>query len=197
MARRHAGRPQLGPILRRLARDAAARLPELAHIRAPQILFVAGEARRGSRATIRPLGGKGKRRPEVHFRGHRILYLITLRPRFFRDSTPEARVETILHELYHVSTRFDGTLHRGRRHSALPGKQFSRRLRPLVRRYLAQMPADLHDALSHDGEILVRQWLEKPPASAGRGVVRRRYDDSHLFIGPVEMITRKRRPRLH
>ncbi len=197
MARRLAGRPQLGPILRRLARDAAARLPELAHIRASQLLFVAGEARRGSRATIRPLGGKDRRRPEVHFRGKRILYLVTLRPRFFRDSTPEARVATILHELYHVSTRFDGTLHRGRRHEALPGKHFGRRLRPLVRRYLEAMPPELRDALAYDGEVLARQWLEKPPLTAKHGLARRRYDDAHLFIGPVEMITRrrKRRPR--
>ncbi|MHB8420611.1 MAG: putative metallopeptidase [Myxococcales bacterium] len=197
MARHHAGRPQLGPVLRRLVRDAAARLPELAHVRASQLLFVAGEARRASRATIRPLGGKSKRRPEVHFRGQRILYLVTLRPRFFRDSTAESRVETILHELYHVSTRFDGTLHRGRRHAVLTGKKFARRLEPLVRRYLTGMPEELLEALSHDGEVLVRQWLEKPPASTRRGLTRRRYDDAHLFIGPVEMITRRPPTRLH
>ncbi len=196
MARRFAGRPQLGPQLREIIRDAAARLPELAHVRASQLLIVAGEARRGSRATIRPLGGKGKRHPEVRFRGKRVLYVITLRPRFFRDSTPEARVETLLHELYHISTRFDGTLHRGRRHSVLHGPRFARRLRPLVRRYLAAMPPELLTALSHDGEVLVRQWLEKPGSTSKGGTVRRRYDDRHLIIGPVEMITRKPKPRL-
>jgi predicted metallopeptidase len=171
--------------------DAAARLPELGHIRAAQVLVVAGDARRASRATIRPLGGKAKRRPEVYFRGRRILYVITLRPKFFRSSTPQARVETLLHELFHISTRFDGTLHRGRRHSVLKGDEFLRRLRPLVRRYLAQMPADLLEALAVDGEVLVRQWLEKPVASrpGRKGAVRRRYDDKQLFLGPVEMVT--------
>ncbi len=193
MVRRFAGRPQIGPILRRVIRDAAARLPELSHIRAGQVLVVAGEARRTSRATIRPLGGKAMRRVEVYFRGRRVLYVITLRPKFFRQSTPEARVETLLHELFHISTRFDGTLHRGRRHSVLKGEQFVRRLRPLLRRYLAQMPPDLLEALAFDGEVLARQWLEKPtPAPSGKtGAARRRYDEKQLFLGPVEMFTER------
>ncbi|MHB1845571.1 MAG: putative metallopeptidase [Deltaproteobacteria bacterium] len=192
--RRHDGRPQLGPALRRLIRDAAERLPELGHVRASGLLVVAGEARRASRATIRPLGGKGKARPEVYFRGRRILYLITLRPQFFRCSTPEQRVETILHELFHMSARFDGTLHRGRRHSALPGRKFGRRLRPLVRRYLESVEPELLEPFAHDGEVLVRQWLEKPPlVLRGRRATRRRYDEAQLFLGAIEMITEKRR----
>jgi predicted metallopeptidase len=166
-------------------------MPELDHIRAGQVLVVAGEARRTSRATIRPLGGKAMRGVEVYFRGRRVLYVITLRPKFFRQSTPEARVETLLHELFHISTRFDGTLHRGRRHSVLKGDQFARRLQPIVRRYLARMPPELLEALAFDGEVLARQWLEKPtpPASGKRGAARSRYDEKQLFLGPVEMIT--------
>ncbi len=191
--RRHLGRPQLGPLLRRLVRDAAAKLPEFSHVRASQILIVAGDARRASRATIRPLGGKGAGRPEVYFRGRRILYLVTLRPQFFRRSSPAQRVETILHELFHASARFDGTLHRGRRHAALPGPKFGRRLRPLVRRYLEAMDPEIFAALSFDGEVLVRQWLEKPPLRArGRGAARRRYDEAQLFLGPIEMVTERK-----
>ena len=53
-------------LCRRIAADMAKKVPELSHIEAARILFVAGEARRGSRATIRPLAGsrisvKGKR----------------------------------------------------------------------------------------------------------------------------------------
>ena len=188
-----ASRPQLGPLLRRLVGDAARRLPELSHVRAAQVLVVAGEARRASRATIRPLLGEG--RPEVFFRGQRILYIVTLRPHFFRRSTPQARVETILHELFHISSRFDGSLHSGRRHAALPGRRFARRLRPLVHRYLAEMPPELLEALGQNGELLVRQWLEKPPLSVrGRRAIRRRYDEAQLFLGPVRMIT-PRAPR--
>ncbi len=193
MARPAARRPQLGPALRRIVRDAAAKLPEFSHVRASQILIVAGEARRASRATIRPLGDRAQR-PEVWFRGTRILYVVTLRPRFFRDSTPEARVATLLHELYHISGRFDGTLHRGRRHAVL-GPRFARRLRPIVHRYVEQMAPELLAGVAHHGEVLVRQWLEKPPhvTGRGRGLVRRHYDEAQLFLGPVRMITR--RPR--
>jgi hypothetical protein len=125
-----------------------------------------------------------------------VLYVITLRPKFFRHSTPEARVETLLHELFHISTRFDGTLHRGRRHSVLKGDLFARRLRPLVRRYLAQMAPELLEALAFDGEVLARQWLEKPTAlpRGKKGSARKLYSDKQLFLGPVEMITAGSRP---
>jgi predicted metallopeptidase len=192
-------RPQLGPALRRLIWDAARKLPELSHVRASRILVVAGEARRSSRATIRPLATRlpkqsTRRRPMVKFQGRRILYVITLRPAFFRRSSAYERVTTLLHELYHVSTRFDGTLHRGRRHAMLPGRRFQASLIPLVKRYLAAAEADLLAAFDHHGEVLVRQWLEKPPLSILPGSrVRRRYDEAQLFLGPVMMVSRTRK----
>ena len=188
-------RPALHPAIRALIRDAAGRLEELAHIRSTRILVVAGEARRMSRATIRPLGGKHKpgrgARPKVTYRGRGILYVITLRPMFFRASTVEARVETLLHELFHISGRFDGTLHRGRRHALLPGKRFGAVLGPLVQRYLEVADRRLLGPFGYDGEVLMPQWLEKPPirlSAARRG--RRVYGDDQLFVGPVRMITR-------
>jgi predicted metallopeptidase len=186
-------RPQLGAVIRRLIRDAARKLPELAHVRASRILVVAGEARRASRATIRPLGGKARRgrghRPRVVIRGRRVLYIITLRPMFFRSSTAEARVETLLHELFHISGRFDGTLHHGRRHSLLPGKRFSALLGPLVARYLESIEPDVLLALGRRGEVLVRQWLEKPPIRISlRSRGRRVYTEEQLFLGPVKML---------
>ena len=110
----------------------AKKLPELSHVQVGRVLFVAGEARRGSRATIKPLAST-----RVLLRGKRAFYCITLRPKFFRASTPEERVETLLHELLHISAEFDGRLHEERRHSSLPGAKFRSLLRPLVRRYLA------------------------------------------------------------
>jgi len=192
-------RPQLGPLLRRFIRDAAARLPALGHVRASRILVVAGEARRASRATIRPtrFADTGKRRsrsgrlqPSIRFRGRRILYVVTLRPLFFRRSTVESRVATLLHELYHTSSSFDGTLHRGRRHRTLPTDRFSRDLKPLVASYLAEMPDELRAALGYHGEVLVRQWLEGPPRWVRTG--RHRYDEDQLFLGPVMMVTATR-----
>ncbi len=143
---RVASRPQMTLAVKRLIRDMVARLPELAHVKPSRILVVAGEARRASRATIRPAhfretrarGGRGGlRKPLIRIGGRKILYVITLRPLWFRASTPEQRVGTVLHELWHASERFDGTLHRGRVHGRLPRPRFERRIRALRDRYLA------------------------------------------------------------
>ncbi len=183
-------------IVRAVVQDAARKLPEFAHIKATRVLVVAGEARRASWASVRPLGkGAGAGRPVVRVRGRQMLYLITLRPRFFRGATPEKRTETILHEMFHISGRFDGTLHTGRRHASLKGR-FERRLGPLVERYLEMMDPALYEALSMSGLALARQWLERPGLSTSRKkkrVGRRVYTEKHLFLGPVQMITRKRR----
>src|SRR5438105_2236905 len=102
-------------------------LPEIAYIEAARVLFVAGEARRASRATVRGLGASG--RPVIRLRGKRALYAVTLRPKFFRGSTPEQRIATLLHELFHISPAFDGTLAHDRRHAHLPRGRFDAQLR--------------------------------------------------------------------
>ena len=161
----------------------AKKLPELSYVQAGRVLFVAGEARRNSRATIKPLANT-----RVLLRGKRAFYCITLRPKFFRASTPEERVETLLHELLHISAEFDGRLHEGRRHSSLPGAKFRSLLRPLVRRYLAHAEPNLLSGLGHHGEVVARQWLERPTGKSSRGQA---YTEKHLFLGPVQMITRR------
>jgi len=187
--------------VRALIRDIARSMPEFAHVKASRILVVAGEARRASRATVKPLcfrGGlsmdrKGRRKPVVRVRGRRMLYCITLRPLFFRSSTLEDRIETLMHELFHISRRFDGTLHAGRRHAAL-GKDFARRLKPLVHRYLARCSKELQEAFGHDGEVRVLQWLERPgPAYIpGESRVRRVYTEAQLYYGVAQMMTPQR-----
>jgi predicted metallopeptidase len=190
-------RPNLSRVVRLVIRDVARQIPEFAHVRAERILVVAGEARRRSRATIRPLrsavtGGRG--RPKVRFRGRDIRYLLTLRPLFFRDSTVEERIATVLHELFHVSPTFDGTLAPSRRHAALPPPAFDALLGPLVGRYRELCPESLLRQLAFDGEALVRQWLEKPPVRLKPGRSGRRlYDEAQTFLGPVRMRTRRRR----
>jgi len=193
-------RPNLSRLVRLLIRDIARRLPELAHVRAERVLVVAGEARRASRATIRPMrfpngtlrSDSGKRRkPAMRFRGRNILYVITLRPLFFRSSTPEKRVETIIHELFHAAPAFDGTLDPTHRHAVLGGPAFEKALRPLVKRYLAACSPDMLASISFNAEVCVRQWLEKPPNTFAPGrAVRRSYDESQTFLGPVRMLTR-------
>ncbi len=208
MARPH--RPYLGKTIRALLRDAARRLPELAHVDARRILIVAGEARRTSRATVRPLcfadshdriSKDGRRaKPIIRVRGRRMLYVIVLRPRFFLAATAEQRVATLLHELLHVAPAFDGTLDPARTHAALPGKAFGAVLAPLLARYLAVLPAELLTALSHSGEVRMRQWLERPAPwfplrrrTGGSKLPGRRavFTEAQLFVGPLRMKTRK------
>ncbi|MCY1074983.1 hypothetical protein [Archangium lansingense] len=194
-------RLNLNKVIRTLIRDIAAKMPEFSHVKASRILVIAGEARRASRGTVKPLcfrGGRstdrtGRRKPIVRLKGKRMLYCITLRPLFFRSSTPKGRIETVMHELFHMSRRFDGTLHAGRRHSVL-GKDFPRRLRPLVRRYLRQCPPELLKSFAHSGELRVLQWLERPgPAYVpGTRGVRKVYTEEQLYYGIARMVTRKR-----
>ena len=184
--------------VKRLIRDLAARLPELAHVKPARILVVAGEARRASRATIRPAhfretrarGGRfGRVKPLIRVRGRKVLYVITLRPRWFVDSTPGERIATILHELYHASERFDGTLHRGRVHTRLPRARYERRIRALRDRYLAQAPEEILAPFTFSGVVRARMWLERPVGfyRVGEYGGRRTYTEKQLFLGLVRM----------
>ncbi|HET6922857.1 MAG TPA: hypothetical protein VFI16_06890 [Anaeromyxobacteraceae bacterium] len=192
-------RPNMTLAVKRLIRDAARRLPELGHVRAGRILVVAGEARRASRATIRPARFKqagrparGRRKPLVRVKGRTILYVVTLRPLWFVASTPEARIDTVLHELYHVSPRFDGTLHRGRRHTRLPRPRYDRRIRALRRRYLATAPEEVVAPFAFRGVVKVRMWLERPAAyRPGDYAGRRVYTERQLFHGLMPMRGRR------
>ena len=193
------GRPYFNRAVRALLDHIVATMPEFSHIKPSRILIVAGEARRASRGTVKPLlfepgqlaQGDRRRKPVVRIRGRKMLYCITLRPLFFRASTPKERVGTIVHELFHISPSFDGTLSRARRHSEA-GRDFQRRLRPLVRRYLKLCPAELMAQFAFDGEVRVQMWLERPNTFYVKGMkVRRVYTEDQLFVGPVRMITRR------
>jgi predicted metallopeptidase len=198
-------RPNLTLAVKKLVRDLSRRLPELSHVKASRVLVVAGEARRNSRATIRPAHfgitrrraavAGGATKPLVRIKGRKILYIITLRPLWFVGSKPEERLLTILHELYHASTRFDGTLHRGRRHSRLPLSRYNRRVRKLLRRYLHRAPPEILAPFAHEGEARVRMWLEGPGSFqddeyAGRRV----YTEQQLYYG-VSVMRARRGPR--
>ena len=181
--------------VKRLIRDVAARLPELGHVRPGNVLVVAGEARRASRATIRPAraSASARARPAIRVKGREILYVVTLRPIWFLESTPRQRIATILHELYHVSTRFDGTLHRGRRHSRMPLAVYNRRVRGLLARYLAVAPEEILAPFSAAGTVRARMWLERPARARGDRRGRQVYTERQLFNGPVRMVTPRRR----
>ncbi len=195
-----ARRPNFNQDVKALIKDVAATMAEFSHIRPTRILVVAGEARRASRGTVKPLAFEGaasldpggRRKPVVRIKGRRMLYCITLRPLFFRTGTAQARIATLLHELFHVSKSFDGTLSTARRHASL-GRDFAKKLKPLVQRYLRRCPPELWTPFAFDGEVLVQQWLERPgsiylPESVR---VRRVYTEDQLFYGPVRMVTKR------
>jgi len=192
-------RPNITRAVRAVIQDVSRKLPEFSHVKASRILVVAGEARRASWGTIRPLGpvDRPSGKPVVRVKGRQMLYVVTLRPRWFRVASFEKRVKTMLHEIFHISKRFDGTLHSGRRHSTLRS-EFPRRLGPLVQRYLEEIPPELRQVLNWHGLALARQWLEKPGPSVKRGrpAGRKVYTEKHLFVGPVQMISRPARKKL-
>jgi len=189
----------LNRAIRALMRDLSTRSPEFSHLVPAKVLVVAGEARRASRGSVKPLAfaraksrdHSGVRKPVVRVDGRRMLYCVTLRPLFFRDSRPEQRIETLLHELYHVSAAFDGTLDPARRHARL-GRKFTRRFRPVVRRYLRDCPPEVLAPFSHHGPVRILAWLERPPATHARGRSRRLYTEEQLYTVTVQMVT----PRL-
>src|SRR2546428_10767282 len=104
-------RPNFNNAVKALIRDVAKVMAEFQHIRPSRIMIVAGEARRASRGTVKPLAfagaqpldRRGRKKPLVRLKGRRMLYCITLRPLFFRASTPRSRIATLLHELFHIS----------------------------------------------------------------------------------------------
>lgn len=194
-------RPDFSLAVRALIEHVARVHPEYAHVDPARVLIVAGEARRASRGTIKPLSfprgervdALGRRKPVVSVGGQRMLYVITLRPLFFRRSTPRQRVATVLHELFHISRRFDGTLDHQRRHEAA-GEGFEAAFAPVERRCWKALPPELVAPFSYDGEVRVRQWLEKPQSwlPGERASHRARYDERHLFEGIVRMKTTRK-----
>jgi hypothetical protein len=193
-------RPDFNDAVTALIAFASATMPEFAHLQPQRILVVAGEARRASRGTVKPLafaGGKlrdasGRKKPMVKFHGKRQLYCITLRPLFFRESTPRARVATILHELFHISKAFDGSLAPEHTHAEL-GRGFDKRFQPLERRLWRSLPPALREPFGWSREVRVLQWLERPGAGwwpGERTRMRTVYTQAQLFHGCVRMKTR-------
>ena len=89
-------------------------------------------------------------------------------------------METLLHELFHVSPAFDGTLDPERRHARL-GRIFRRRFRPVLRRYLRDCPPEILAPFAYHGEVRILSWLERPPAQHVRGRSRLRYTEEQLY----------------
>ncbi|MEE2903610.1 MAG: hypothetical protein VYC39_14875 [Myxococcota bacterium] len=157
----------------------------LGHIRSENILFVAGAARRTNRASVRPFRYKSEEgttylKPRVRIQAQIILYEICLRPLFFLEGNSDSRISTIAHELWHISDSFDGTLEESRRHKNNSTSDFERQVTQLVNN--CEVSKEVQSVLSHEGELFIQAWKQRPPSRILRGSnERKNYDESDLY----------------
>lgn len=178
------GRPHLEPILTTLVAELSASAPgSLGHVDPARLLFVAAAARREARASVRPLAvhpGADPRwvKPRIVVGGMEVAYEIALRPLFFLAADPALRLRTLVHELWHLSLRFDGTLEPSRRHRS--GGRFEGDVERIAARW--QGSPLTRAWLEHRGEVRLRAWLRRPPSRIPSGVpLRTDYDQRDLY----------------
>jgi len=159
--------------LARVIDDVARTLPEFAHVRAERIAVAFTRARtRGPYGTIAktvPLAGISRERPlpgggEFTFRGRDILYLVYFYFPRFHDQSFDDKIVTIIHELFHMSPAFDGTLRLfpGRNFAHGPSRdEYEAHLTPLAADYARAKAGDpLLDFLRLSTEDLVRSYQQ-------------------------------------
>lgn len=161
--------------MRRLCTDVAARVPELAHVDMQRVGVGFSQARLRTRhglyATLTPLrfpGGRlhalrrGKRwaiQRLYDTSGREMLYILSFYLPRFLDLPFAQKLNTTLHELWHIGPAFDGDLRRfaGRCYAhSHSRKSYDRQMDALVERYLAANPPEtLYDFLRADHRQLV------------------------------------------
>src|SRR5437773_25781 len=120
--------------LEMLIREIVERVPEFGHVEVDRLLVACARSRNngpvGGYAKIVPMRfahGARERRigrhtyemPPLTYRGREILYLIYFFMPRFGDLSYRQGLETVVHELYHISPRFDGDIRR------FPGRNFA------------------------------------------------------------------------
>jgi predicted metallopeptidase len=163
--------------MRTLCDDVIRRLPQLAHVDMSRVAVSFSQVRKtvdhGLYASLTPLRfADGSRQTFRHGRrwtvqrlvdasGRDMLYLLSFYlPRFLEQGF-RYKLDTVLHELWHISPRFDGDLRRfGGRCYAHSGsqKRYDAMVEQLAERWLAlDPPAAVYDFLRHDFRELVRR----------------------------------------
>ena len=158
-----AGRPGRDPFdltaaLGRLVADLRDRLPTFAHLDPARMLVTLSPARVrgpfGLQARCTPLRfrdgaatkhvrGRAYRVQRYTLDGRELLYLVTFVVPRFLDLSAREKLLTVVHELYHVSERFDGDLrrHPGRCYAHTHSKKgYDAAMGRLVDQYLATRP---------------------------------------------------------
>jgi len=184
MRTRRAPRPNATLLCRRIAADMATKLPELSHVKPGRILFVAGEARPRVPRHHQAPGGDAR----CSLRGKRALYLRqpSVRSFFSRQHTRAAGGD--------AGARAPAHLRRVRRAAPPRAAPFAAAWREVPLALAPRWSAGtwrapdpgLLSGLGHHGEMVARQWLERPTGNSSRGQA---YSEKHLFLGLVQMIT--------
>jgi predicted metallopeptidase len=163
--------------IHRLCDDITCRLDEFLHIDMSRVAVTFAQARRrvlhGLQAKLTPMRFEGgaltsRRRgrtwtvQRLYQHDCEMLYILTFYlPRFLDQSFKEKMI-TILHELYHISPRFDGDIRRmhGRYHvHSHSQREYDLQMEILAQQYLAMNPpAELHDFLNHSFRTLHRHY---------------------------------------
>ncbi|MFO0817080.1 MAG: putative metallopeptidase [Pirellulales bacterium] len=163
--------------MRHLCEDMVARLPELAHIRLSEVAMSMARARNrstyGYYASLTPLRFQNGRTETVRrgreyrmqrvldSEGREMLYILTFYLPRFMDLDLREKLLTVVHELWHISPKFDGDIrrHEGRcyAHTGSQAK-YDEAMGVLADRWLAMTPpTDLYDFLHHNFDDLSRR----------------------------------------
>ena len=145
--------------MRRLCADMARRLPELGHIDLDRVAVSFCQARKrvahGLQASLTPLRFEGGARSitrrgithtcqaVVDTDGREFLYILNFYLPRFLDHSFEEKLSTVVHELWHISPRFDGDLrrHAGRCYAhGSSQRQYDAQMDALARTWLALDP---------------------------------------------------------
>lgn len=156
--------------IRRLCADMVTRLDVLRHIDLDRVAIRFCQARQrgpyGIQASLTPLrfiGGatetrrRGRRytvQPIRDLQGREMLYLLSFYLPRFLDRPLNDKLNTIIHELWHISPDFDGDVrrHAGRCYAHTSSqKQYDRMIEALTRQWLSlDPPEELYAFLRHD-----------------------------------------------
>ncbi|HPD17177.1 MAG TPA: hypothetical protein PLE19_19710 [Planctomycetota bacterium] len=159
--------------MRALMADIAATCPELRHVDMSRVAVTFAQARHarldGVYACVRPLrfpdGGVELRRPRATYAmprvlvgGREMLYVVEFRLPRFMGLPFEEKVATVVHEMYHISPKFDGTLRRfagSKPYHTGSQRRYDAAMGGIARAYLAATRRpELHAFLRHTFDSL-------------------------------------------
>ncbi len=162
--------------MRRLCVDITRRVDEFGHVDMDRVCVTFAQARRrvshGLQAKLTPLRFVDGRLTEMRrgvewtvqrvFHGEReMLYILTFYLPRFLDHCLREKLITVMHELYHISPRFDGDIRRLAGHYHVHSHsqaEYDRQMGVLVDAYLAMKPpAELYEFLEVDFRTLAGQ----------------------------------------